>query len=105
MTIRVIFSAAAIAAMAQTVSAAHGNSWAGGDDAPLGPNHDANQSRSIDTPGEDEMNGDGARSAHGKSGTTPNGGTASDNSGLGEGGGPGGSAAAGAGNGGWGGNR
>lgn len=67
--------------------AAHANSWADGEDAVLSANHDENQEQSIGTPGADEMNGAMTRGAHGKNGTTPNGGIASTNSGLGTGGG------------------
>ncbi|WP_146344222.1 hypothetical protein [Falsiphaeobacter marinintestinus] len=68
--------------------AAHANSWADGDDSVVSANHDSNQAKSVGTPGQDEMNGAMSRSAHGKMGTTPGGGVASSNSGLGEGGGP-----------------
>lgn len=37
--------------------AAHNNPWATADDAVLSKNHDDNQSRSLDRPGEDEMKG------------------------------------------------
>ncbi len=68
--------------------AAHANPWAGDDDSVPAANHDSNQAKSVGTPGQDEMNGAMSRSAHGKMGTTPSGGVASSNSGLGEGGGP-----------------
>ncbi|MEY8840743.1 hypothetical protein AB9K41_17105 [Cribrihabitans sp. XS_ASV171] len=96
---KILVSAVALLATAQIAMSAHANSWAGEDTSPLGANHDSNQSRSIDTPGEDEMNGLGAHASHGKNGTTPNGGTASGNSGLGEGGGPSGSSGQGGGGG------
>ncbi|MFC3614020.1 hypothetical protein ACFORG_09645 [Lutimaribacter marinistellae] len=105
MKMKLMFAVAALVAATEPVMSAHGNSWAGEGDAPVAANHDANQSRSANTPGTDEMNGFGARSAHGKNGTTPTGGTASDNSGLGEGGGPSGFSGSGSGRGGQGGNR
>ena len=95
MKIKLLLSTMVLATSVQMSLAAHANSWAGGDDAVLGVNHDSNQARSADTPGQDEMNGLGARNSHGKNGTTPNGGTASENSGLGEGGGRSGSLGAG----------
>jgi hypothetical protein len=48
--------------------AAHANPWAGPEDNVLGAMHDTNQARSVDTPGEDEMNGAMTRSATGKTG-------------------------------------
>jgi hypothetical protein len=55
------------AGMAQ---ADHNNPWAGENDVTLSKNHDANQARSIGTPGEDEMRGVMTRSAKGKLGGT-----------------------------------
>ena len=57
-----------LAALSGPALADHGNPWASEDDFVLSKNHDANQARSIDTPGEDEMRGKLTRSAHGKLG-------------------------------------
>ena len=49
----VVFSSlAAVSALA-----AHNNPWAGSDDTVLAKEHDANQEKSLDTPGEDQMRG------------------------------------------------
>jgi hypothetical protein len=48
--------------------ASHANPWATDEDVVLAKNHDENQVRSIDTPGEDEMRGKMTRSANGKTG-------------------------------------
>ncbi|MFA8442091.1 hypothetical protein [Yoonia sp.] len=48
--------------------AAHNNPWADAEDTILGKNHDDFQERSIDTPGEDEMNGDMTLSAGSRAG-------------------------------------
>ncbi|WP_323772134.1 hypothetical protein [Antarctobacter sp.] len=44
----------------------HGNPWATADDTVLSKNHDANQAKSVGTPGEDEMRGALTRAARGK---------------------------------------
>lgn len=49
--------AALIAFMAPPVLADHGNPWAGEDDVVFSKYHDANQLKSVGTPGEDEMKG------------------------------------------------
>ncbi len=49
--------AALIAFMAPPVLANHGNPWAGEDDVVLSKYHDANQLKSVGTPGEEEMKG------------------------------------------------
>ena len=83
------------------VFAAHANPWANPDDNVMAKMHDTNQARSVGTPGQDEMNGQMTRSAFGKLGGTPNGGTASSNAGMNTAGASGqGGQAGGAGNGG-----
>lgn len=49
--------AALIAFIATPVLANHGNPWAGEHDAVLSKYHDANQLKSVGTPGGDEMKG------------------------------------------------
>ncbi|ANT62291.1 hypothetical protein AYJ57_17870 [Salipiger sp. CCB-MM3] len=46
--------------------AGHANPWADGDDTLNMQYHDANQAKSLDTPGQDEMRGNMVQSAHGK---------------------------------------
>jgi hypothetical protein len=46
--------------------AGHANPWASEDDVVLQKNHEVNQLKSINTPGEDEMRGNMTRSAFGK---------------------------------------
>ncbi|MCC1491905.1 hypothetical protein [Cognatishimia sp. F0-27] len=53
----------ALWAGANALSAGHANPWAGPDDVVNARFHDANQARSIDTPGEDEMHGHQAGNA------------------------------------------
>ncbi len=77
--------------------ASHANPWATEDDTVLAKNHDDNQVRSVDTPGEDEMNGVMTRSARGKLDADLGGGAAQAANGAG---GSGAGAGAGAGNGG-----
>ena len=62
-----IFLATAVMT-AGTVQAAHNNPWAGEDDVVLEKFHDANQAKSIGTPGETEMRGVMGRNANGKLG-------------------------------------
>lgn len=59
-------AAALTMAVSLPVQADHANPWATEEDSVLAKNHDANQARSIGTPGEDEMRGVMTRSAHGK---------------------------------------
>lgn len=58
----------AVAATASPAMASHANPWATDDDTVLAKNHDENQAKSIDTPGEDEMRGKLVRNAYGKLG-------------------------------------
>lgn len=74
-----------LALMSGAAQADHANPWATAEDTVLAKNHDANQARSIGTPGEDEMRGVMARNARGKL-ENPQGGGAAGNSGLGGGG-------------------
>lgn len=59
--IAALFAVAALPAFAD-----HANSWADDDDEVLSQFHDANQARSVGTPGEDEMNGVMERNSFGK---------------------------------------
>jgi hypothetical protein len=59
-------AAATVILLAPPAQAGHANPWATADDTVLARNHDDNQARSAGTPGEDEMNGAGVRSAAGK---------------------------------------
>lgn len=52
--------------LASPALADHGNPWATADDVVLSQFHDANQARSVGTPGEDEMRGALVRRARGK---------------------------------------
>ena len=83
------------------VLADHGNPWAGPDDEVKSQFHDANQEKSLNTPGEDEMHGQTNREV------SPNGGagaaghaSASAGGGRGDGQGSGGNGNGGNGNGG-----
>ncbi|MDR9394233.1 MAG: hypothetical protein RI571_07890 [Roseovarius sp.] len=68
--------------------AAHGNPWADEDDTVNARYHDTNLEKSVDTPGEDEMNGALSRNAHGKSDSSQGqSGAAGGNGGGGNGGG------------------
>lgn len=67
-TLAVILAATAFSAA--TAQAAHNNPWAGEEDVVLSIYHDANQAKSIGTPGEDEMRGVMSRNANGKLGGT-----------------------------------
>ncbi|WP_420324803.1 hypothetical protein [Mameliella sp.] len=67
MTNKTMLAAAiGFALISASVQADHANPWAGEDDTVLSRNHDANQARSIGTPGENEMRGVMNRRAHGK---------------------------------------
>ncbi|WP_421904558.1 hypothetical protein [Mameliella sp.] len=67
MTNKTMLAAAiGFALISASVQADHANLWAGEDDTVLSKNHDANQARSIGTPGENEMRGVMNRRAHGK---------------------------------------
>ncbi|WP_371060302.1 hypothetical protein [Rhodosalinus sp. 5P4] len=87
------------------LQADHGNPWAGEDDTVLSKYHDANQARSADTPGEDEMRGALARNANGKldADGSGRGGGGGGHGGSGNGGGDGGHGGGGHGGGGHGG--
>lgn len=61
-----LFLACLLAMLSGPALAGHANPWATEDDVVHSKNHDANQIRSVDTPGEDEMRGTLTRSAHGK---------------------------------------
>ncbi|WP_394179322.1 hypothetical protein [Yoonia maritima] len=61
---------AVLAILATPVLADHGNPWATEGDTVLSQYHDANQAKSIDTPGEAEMRGALVRNARGKLGET-----------------------------------
>ena len=63
---RYLIRAAILILTAAPVFAGHANPWAGDDDTVQSKNHDANQSKSIDTPGEDEMRGRMEQTARGK---------------------------------------
>ncbi|MBV7392579.1 hypothetical protein [Mameliella sediminis] len=52
--------------MSGAALASHANPWATADDTVLEKYHDANQAKSIGTPGEDEMRGAMTRKARGK---------------------------------------
>jgi len=71
MTKTLIVVAALCGALAVPAHADHNNPWATADDVVLSKNHEANQAKSADTPGNDEMRGVMVRSAHGKLGTAP----------------------------------
>ncbi|OSQ51225.1 hypothetical protein [Marivita geojedonensis] len=58
--------AAAVSFVSASAMADHANPWATEDDTVLSQYHDENQSRSADTPGEDEMRGAMVRNARGK---------------------------------------
>ncbi|EPX86929.1 hypothetical protein [Salipiger mucosus] len=64
--------------LGSAVAASHANPWATSDDEVTSQYHEANQARSIGTPGEDEMKGVMVRRASGKLG-----GSASERSGGG----------------------
>ena len=76
-TLTAAVAAAFALATATLVHAGHANPWADADDTVLEQFHDTNQTRSIDTPGEDEMRGVMVQKAFGKTS-----GVASDSSGL-----------------------
>jgi|TARA_R110002126_G_scaffold201876_2_gene349407 hypothetical protein len=57
---------AVFALAAAPVFADHGNPWASEGDTVLSKNHETNQVKSIDTPGEDEMRGAMVQNARGK---------------------------------------
>lgn len=61
-------------ALVSPAVAGHNNPWATSTDVILSKNHDDNQVQSVDTPGEDEMNGTMVQSAHGKTGGAASGG-------------------------------
>ncbi len=93
----------AIGALAVTPSfAEHNNPWSGAEDIIQGKNHDANQEKSVGTPGKDEMNGQMAQTANTNAGGGLGGSAPSDGSGH-QGGAGGGNGGAGGGNGGAGG--
>lgn len=71
--------------IATPVFAGHANPWMKDGDTVLETNHDSNQARSADTPGQDEMRGKMQQTAFGKLS-----GKASSNSGLSENGSRGG---------------
>ena len=52
--------------MATPIFAAHANPWMEDGDSVLMQYHEENLAQSVDTPGEDEMNGTQVGSAHGK---------------------------------------
>jgi len=54
------------ALLASPTFASHANPWATEEDAVLSRYHDANQSKSVGTPGTDEMRGAMVRRARGK---------------------------------------
>lgn len=63
--------ALAVIALSGSISAleaGHANPWTDDLSEVLEKNHDSNQARSADTPGEDEMRGVMTRNAHGKTG-------------------------------------
>jgi len=60
--------AVALAALSGPVHAGHNNPWATPDDVILSKKHDANQVKSADTPGEDEMRGAVTQAGSGKVG-------------------------------------
>ena len=63
--------AAALTALSfAQVIAGHANPWATEADSVLEKNHDANQAKSVNAPGEDEMRGNMAQRAWGKLGNT-----------------------------------
>ena len=63
--------AAVLGCLTSPALAAHANPWASESATVLSKNHDANQARSVNTPGEDEMRGAMARNARGKLGDPP----------------------------------
>lgn len=54
--------------LSAAVQADHANPWATAEDTVLSKKHDANQAKSVGTPGEDEMRGAMTRAARGKTG-------------------------------------
>ncbi|MBR9891745.1 hypothetical protein GYB14_08615 [bacterium] len=72
----------ALTGSASTLAAGHANPWTDDLSEVREKNHDSNQAKSADTPGEDEMRGVMSRNAHGKtSGTAAGSGSGSDGSG------------------------
>ncbi|EAU45619.1 hypothetical protein [Salipiger bermudensis] len=72
----------ALTGSASTLAAGHANPWTDDLSEVREKNHDSNQAKSTDTPGEDEMRGVMSRNAHGKtSGTAAGAGSGSDGSG------------------------
>ncbi|SNS95476.1 hypothetical protein [Antarctobacter heliothermus] len=78
-----------LAMLSGAVQADHANPWATAEDTVLSKNHDANQAKSVGTPGEDEMRGAMTRAARGKTGDAQGygGGTGGGKGGAGKGGG------------------
>jgi hypothetical protein len=66
MTKTLLTLAAILGSLAAPAVADHANPWASDTDTVLSKNHDTNQARSADTPGEDEMRGAMKQTAHGK---------------------------------------
>lgn len=64
--LKTTFAAGLIIVLASQGWASHANPWASDDDDVQAQYHDANQAKSVDTPGEDEMLGVMTRSANGK---------------------------------------
>ena len=56
----------ALTGSASVLAAGHANPWADDLSEVLQKNHDTNQAKSADTPGEDEMRGVMSRNAYGK---------------------------------------
>jgi hypothetical protein len=69
------------------VVADHGNPWAGPDDEVKSQFHDANQEKSLDRPGEDEMHGQTNRKVSPNAGRGVAGKANADAAGMGNGGG------------------
>ena len=63
---RTLTFAALVALMAAPAFSNHANPWANENDTVLSKNHESNQLKSIDTPGEDEMRGAMVQKARGK---------------------------------------
>ncbi|TCS67559.1 hypothetical protein EDD52_101661 [Primorskyibacter sedentarius] len=57
---------AVLCLLAAPAFADHANPWAGEGDTVLSRNHDANQAKSVNTPGQDEMRGKMEQRARGK---------------------------------------
>ena len=101
---KLVLSVTMIATLATPLYAAHNNPWATDVDVVLGKKHDANQAKSIGTPGQDEMRGEmrqdtdpsvghgpqghggGGQASGGKGGGTDQGGGAGQGGGKGGGG-------------------